>query len=74
MGAAESILLSLLATLSLGGYGYSYLQGRDIRRELGKIWEQITNHQEHRFQDIERRMSALESPRPGTAEKQDDAS
>jgi hemerythrin-like domain-containing protein len=60
---AESILLGLIVTLALGGYGYTNLLGRDLRKEIRAIWSRLNNHYAHRLDDVESRLRRLEEPR-----------
>lgn len=49
----ETVLLLGSYAFTAGGYMFTY-------KAVSKLWEQISNHQEHRFLDIEERLKALE--------------
>lgn len=55
----EQVLISLLVTLSLGAYVYTYFQSRDLYREIKDVRDRLDNHYEHRLTELEDRVASL---------------
>lgn len=44
------------------GFAFTFAIYKMLKVDIKELWTQITNHQAHRFQDIEKRLDNLEDP------------
>lgn len=59
--SSDQILVGLIVTLVLGAYGYTFMTQRDLWKAIGHLRTLMTNHVAHRLEDVERRVTGLET-------------